>query len=145
MTVDDLDAVMEVRFSTRENAITLKELEEDYGITRESMVKAMQSHVRGWLCELEGSVAGFAMGDVENGEVQVVAVHPDFEGRGIGAQVLGAVCDWLFSEGHAQLWLGANPDPEIRATGFYAKLGWIPTGVMKGYDEVLVLNAPTDQ
>lgn len=144
MTADDLDAVLAVRLSTRENAITLLELQEDYGITTEGLALAMESHVRGWLCECGGRVAGFAMGDTSNGEVQVVAVHPDFEGRGIGRQVLRSVCAWLFAEGHAQLWLGANPDPGIRATGFYARLGWRRTGVMKGEDEVLVLDLPPD-
>ncbi len=142
MTAADLDAVLAIRLSTRENAITLQELEQDYGITTEGLARAMETHVRGWLCEVDGSVAGFSMGDASNGEVQVVAVHPGFENLGIGRCVLQAVCDWLFSEGHARLWLGANPDPNIRATGFYEKLGWRRNGEMKGEDEVLVLMKP---
>ena len=64
--------------------ITLQELEQDYGITTEGLARAMETHVRGWLCEVDGSVAGFSMGDASNGEVQVVAVHPGFENLGIG-------------------------------------------------------------
>ncbi len=142
MTAGDLDAVLELRLATRENAITLRELEEDYGITRDSLVRDMETHIRGWLCETDGRVAGFAMGDATSGEVQVVAVHPDFEGRGVGKRVLTAVCDWLFAAGHARIWLCANPDPDIRATGFYRTLGWRHAGAMKGDDAILVLDRP---
>ena len=43
MDTSDLPAVFTVRLSTIENAITLEELEEDYGITPDSLAAAMQS------------------------------------------------------------------------------------------------------
>ena len=137
MSADDLPAVFELRVSTVENAITLEALERDYGITPESLAEAMKGEVRGWLCEVDGKVVGFSMGDRSNGEVQVVAVLPGYEGRGIGRGVLKRVQDWLYASGHEEIWLCANPDPDIRATGFYRKLGWRKTGRMKGEDEVL--------
>ncbi len=139
MTVADLPAVLTVRLSTRENAITLAELEEDYGITPESLAESMRSNVRGWLCADGDRVVGFAMGDRSNGEVQVVAVLPSREGRGIGKTLLRHVLNWLFASGHDEVWLRANPDPKIRATGFYRKLGWRTTGRMIGSDQVLTL------
>ena len=142
MTVDDIPAVLEVRFSTIENAITLEALEADYGITPETMAASMAGDCRGWLCEDDSNVVGFAMGDRSNGEVQVVAVRPGYEGHSIGKTLLDKVCDWLFAEGHAEIWLGANPDPGIRATGFYRRLGWRRSGVMKGDDEILKLARP---
>ena len=99
----------------------------------------MNSDVCGWLCEDSGEVVGFSMGDRSSGEVQVVAVHPEHEGSGIGKALLDEVKSWLFSSGHKEIWLGANPDPGIRAYGFYRKLGWRATGKMKGYDEIMVL------
>jgi len=139
MTADDVPAVLAVRFATRENAITLEELAQDYGITPARIAESLKGDVRGWLCAAEGDVVGFAMGDRATGEVQVVAVLPDFEGRGIGKTLLAKVCDWLFAEGHDEIWLGANPDPQVRASGFYRQLGWRRTGVMAGNDEVLRL------
>jgi len=146
MTVDDVPAVLELRFSTVENAITLEELEADYGITPATIAASMESDSRGWLCEDDSTVVGFAMGDRTNGEVQVVAVRPGHEGRGIGRALLTRVTDWLFAAGHHEIWLGASPDPEVRATGFYRRLGWRRTGIMKGGDEILTLpaNAETD-
>lgn len=147
MTVAELPAVLALRVATRENAVTLEELRDDYGITPASLAAAMATHVQGWLCEAAGQVggqagaqvAGFAMGDRSNGEVQVVALHPDFEGRGIGKTLLAQVRDWLFAEGHEEIWLLANPDPGVRAHGFYRKLGWRATGERRGGDEVMTL------
>ena len=139
MTIDDIPAVFALRLSTVENAVTLEELELDYGVTPESVAAAMASHVKGWLCEEGGRVVGFAMGDRSNGEVAVVAVLPGCEGRGVGKTMLLAVQQWLFAAGHEEIWLLANPDPGVRASGFYRRLGWRRTGVMKGGNEVLRL------
>jgi ribosomal protein S18 acetylase RimI-like enzyme len=119
MQISDLPAALAVRLSTVENAITMEELASDYGITPQSVSVAMKSHVKGWLCEASGRIVGFAMGDRSNGEVQVVAVLPEYEGRGIGKNLLTRVQTWLFSERHEEIWLLANPDPNIRAHTFY--------------------------
>jgi len=146
MRASDLPAVFELRVSTRENAVTMEELEHDYGITPASLAEAMAADVKGWLCEEQGLVVGFAMGDRSNGEVQVVAVRPGYEGRGIGKRLLGLVQIWLHEQGHQEIWLLSNPDSGVRAHGFYRKLGWQPTGERQGYDEVLRRKAaPEDQ
>lgn len=134
---DDLPAVFDVRLSTRENAVTMAELEEVYGVTPETLAEAMKTHVKGWLCEDGGKVVGFSMGDRSNAEVQVVAILPGHEGRGIGRALLERVQAWLYSAGHEEIWLLANPDPNVRATGFYRKLGWQRTGKLRGDDKVL--------
>lgn len=139
MIVADLPAAFELRAATRENRITLERLETDYGITIDGLAEAMRSDVAGWLVEKDGRVAAFAMGDRSNGEVQVVAVLPDHEGHGYGKAVLSAVVAWLFAEGHAEVWLYANRDPTLRASGFYRALGWAPTGAVRGAEEVLRL------
>ena len=146
MRARDLPAVFELRVSTRENAVTMEELEHDYGITPASLAEAMAADVKGWLCEEQGLVVGFAMGDRSNGEVQVVAVRPGYEGKGIGKRLLGLVQTWLHEQGHQEIWLLSNLDSGVRAHGFYRKLGWQPTGERQGYDEVLRRKAaPEDQ
>ncbi len=142
METSDLAAAFAVRLSTVENSITMERLESDYGITPQSLSEAMASDVKGWLCETSGRAVGFAMGDRSNGEVQVVAVRPEFEGRGIGNRLLTHVQTWLFSEGHEEIWLLANPDPNVRAHGFYRKLGWRATGSSEGDNEVMKLRRP---
>ncbi len=139
MTKDDLPATLEVRLSTVENAITLEEMERDYGVTPQKIAAAMDSNVAGWLCEEAGQVLGYAMGNKATGEVLVVAVHPESERHGAGASVLAHVADWLFEHGHDRVWLLSSPDASNRAYGFYRYLGWKPTGEMRGGDEVLEL------
>ncbi|MEM8813464.1 MAG: GNAT family N-acetyltransferase [Pseudomonadota bacterium] len=135
----DIPETFEVRFSTAENAVTAEYLEAQYGITPTTLERAMAAGVRGWVGIVSGRIVGYAMGAPKTGEVLVVAVRPEFEGRGIGDAVLSRVRDWLFDIGHGQIWLGSNPDPAIRATRFYRERGWRANGEAKGEDIVLTL------
>jgi len=80
MIPKDLPAALAVRLLTIENPITIDELAADYGVTPECAAAAMATHVRGRLCEADGAIVGFAMGDRSTGEVTVVAVLPAHEG-----------------------------------------------------------------
>ena len=139
MTIGDIPATFAIRLSTVENAITMERLESDYGVTVESVTDAMAEDVKGWICEDAGVAVGFSMGNASNGEVLVVAVRPEYEGKGIGNNVLARVRDWLFRAGHEEIWLLTTPDPSLRAYGFYRSLGWQGTGRIQREDEVLVL------
>ncbi len=140
MLVQDVASVLELRLSTRENPVTLQELEQDYGVTPQSMTAALvEGRVQGWLCENAGTVVGFAMGDPATGEVLVLAVRPGHERQGIGRRLLQAVVDALRAQGHRSIWLLSNPDPGTRAYGFYRKLGWAATGRMVREDEIMKL------
>lgn len=139
LSVDDLPAVFALRLSTVENRVTMEELEADYGVTPQSLAEGMKTHVRGWLCEDAGRVVGFSMGTKETGEVTVVAVAPEYEGLGIGKNVLSRVQDWLFCEGHDEVWLWAAADPSVRAYQFYRRLGWRTTGETRHGDEMMRL------
>ena len=140
MTAADLPEVFAVRVSTLENTITMRELEEDYGLTPVTLAKALQHSAKGWVCEIEGRITGFAMGDRDSGEMTVLAVVPGFEKRGIGKQLLERVQNWLFDAGHTELWLVTTPDPTFRAYGFYQAQGWVATGeLVDGEDERFLL------
>lgn len=140
MMPSDLESVFAVRLATRENRVTMEELADDYGITLDGLAQDMRTHLRGWLAEDGRRAVGFSMGDATTGEVQVVAVHPDYEDRGLGKALLARVVDWLFAQKHAEVWLRANPDPTLRAFGFYRKLGWQRTGEVRGSEEILRLS-----
>lgn len=138
MKREDVDEILRVRTLTRENVLTMEELA-GLGITPESTRSLLGDDVKGWVCEEAGAILGFAMGDALSGEVLVLAVLAQHEGRGIGRTLLGAVADWLVSRGHPEPWLRTNPDPAVRSHGFYRRLGWRPTGELRGADEVLTL------
>lgn len=137
MRPDDVAGALTMRGQTRENAIDADELATVYGITEETVRQSMAGTVSGWVAEADGTIVGFAMGDAATGEVAVVALLPAWEGQGIGRALLTKVMDQLIAAGNGRLWLLANPDPAVRASGFYARLGWRPAGEMRGEDTVL--------
>lgn len=128
MVPEDVTASLAMRARTRENAIDLDELREVYGITPQTAAEALRTRQTGFLLEDRGAVAGFCIGDRPTGEVVVLALLPDYEGRGWGRRLLGLVHEVLIAEGHQTVWLWASSDPAVRATGFYARMGYRPTG-----------------
>jgi GNAT superfamily N-acetyltransferase len=137
----DIDALFEIRARTRENAIPRAYLE-SIGITAESWTASFGSdREKTWVCVAGETSVAFCGADARTGEVVVLAVLPEYEGRGIGRSLLGRAVAWLRSKGWRRLWLATNPDPNGRALGFYRSQGWLPTGELqkRGGDEILVL------
>ena len=139
MTVSDLPAVFDIRVAVKENTITLERLSA-LGITLSSLADALKTGTKGWVFVVESEAVGFVLGNGRNGEVEVLAVLPGQEGKGIGAALMTAVQGWLFSLGHQQLTLKTTPNKSFRAYGFYQGLGWRPTGEFDGEDEKFVLS-----
>ncbi|MFI5357119.1 MAG: GNAT family N-acetyltransferase [Opitutales bacterium] len=110
----------------KENVVT-REFLTSIGITVESLTAALATTHRGWLCEIDDRIVGFAIGNRGNGELEVIAVLPECERKGIGRRLMTLVQDWLWSEGYTKLWLVTGAPP-TRAYNFYAKLGWSDVG-----------------
>ena len=134
----DIDEILRIRVSTKENHFSMGDLAE-VGVTRESVAHWLDGTVNGWLCEVSDRPVGFAMADSKTAEVIVVACYPEFENIGIGKKLMLKLHDWLWSFEHEEIWLWSNPDPSIRAHGFYRKLGYRATGETKGNNEMLKL------
>jgi len=116
------------------------------GITPASVAEHLAAGAtRGWVCSRESRIVGFCIGEAATGEVLVLAVLPQFEGRGIGKTLLSLAVDWLRSFKPTRIWLGASSDPRTRSHGFYRALGWRPVGEKDTHgDEVLVLPSPDE-
>ncbi len=138
ITKSDIDDILKIRVSTKENHFNMVDLAE-IGITPQSVSQWLDGSIKGWLCEISNKSVAFAMGDSATGEVLVIAIHPGYEQRGIGKKLMIHLQDWLWSFGHKELWLWSNPDNTVRAHGFYRHLGWQPTGEIKKNNEVLKL------
>ena len=134
----DIKDILDIRVSTKENHFNMTDLAE-VGVTPESIAEWLDGSVKGWVCEISGKPAGFALADSKTAEVLVVACYPEYEKRGVGKALMIKVHEWLWSYGHDEIWLWSDPDPGIRAHGFYRKLGYEPTGATKGNDELLKL------
>jgi ribosomal protein S18 acetylase RimI-like enzyme len=119
----DLAELFDLRASTRENPYSRDALRE-IGITEETTAARLRTTNRGWLCETEGKLVGFAIGDGSTGEMCVIAVLPEFEGQRVGSRLLDAVEAWLYSLGWKELWLWTSADTKRRAFTFYTGHGW---------------------
>jgi ribosomal protein S18 acetylase RimI-like enzyme len=117
MEASDVPQLFRVRAATDENRLTLDQLA-GLGINEKSLREKLLSSHRGRLCEEQGSVVGFAIGDRSSGEMEVIAVLPTQICRGIGGALLEQVETWLFSEGCSSLWLTTDVDTRLRACSF---------------------------
>ena len=129
--ISDIPQLFSVRIATWHNprgAIELQEL----GITPLSVEKLLRTSHKGWLCESEGKVIGFAIGDRSTGELWVIAVLKQFEGLGIGRRLLSEVEAWLRSSGWKRIWLTTDTDERFRAVGFYRRMGWMDWKIESG-------------
>lgn len=131
MTVEDIPEVYSLRSLTRENALTREQLEK-LGITVDSVSRMLGTSHRGWVCLDAGNVVGFSMGNINTGEMWVIAIHPDYEGRGIGRKLITRVQDWLWDAGWDKIWLTTDIDTSLRAYGFYKYLGWSDYEIIGG-------------
>ncbi|WP_108125774.1 GNAT family N-acetyltransferase [Saccharospirillum mangrovi] len=138
----DVDRLFFIRANTRDNPIPTEQLE-PMGITPTSIRQGFeQEQLCGWVCLAGDVIVGFCNGDLNTGEVLVLALLPEFEGQGIGRQLLGHVVTELKQQGVNTIWLAADSNSEVRAHGFYRKLGWVPTGErLENGDEILILQS----
>ena len=128
----DIPVLFEIRPRTRENALTLEELRA-LGITPESVETWLTGSVRGWLCETPSRVGvGFCMADWSTSELLVIALLPEYEGRGIGGTLIQVAESWLAQKGCTTAWLTTDVDPNLRAYGFYRHRGWTDWKVERG-------------
>jgi GNAT superfamily N-acetyltransferase len=119
----DVPALFDLRPRTRENALTVEQLAR-LGITVESVIESFSVSHKGWLCADAGQVVGFSIADRSTGELAVVAVLPDYEGRGIGGKLMELAESWLWESGCPRAWLTTDVDTSLRAYGFYRHRGW---------------------
>ena len=82
---------------------------------------------RGWVCEINEQVVGFAIADLVDNNIWALFIHPGFEKLGIGKKLHDKMMNWYFSQTDKTVWLGTSP--KTRAELFYRKAGWKEVGV----------------
>lgn len=121
----DIEALHTVRMAVKENVLSNPAL-----VTQQDYEAFLTTAGRGWLGEVEGRVAGFAIVDMERHNVWALFVHPDFESRGIGRRLQDTMLQWYFAQTGHTLWLSTGPG--TRAEEFYRRTGWKETGTTAG-------------
>ena len=79
-------------------------------------------------------VQGFAcaVGAADEVELQSIAVARDHWGRGVGSALMEALCDWGAFHAYGALHLEVR-EGNARARDFYARWGFIPSGLRPRY------------
>ncbi|HRI23864.1 MAG TPA: GNAT family N-acetyltransferase [Ferruginibacter sp.] len=126
--VSDIPQIQLVRNSVKENQLS------DPALVPDSDVEEyITNRGRGWVCEINSRVVGFAIADLIDNNIWALFIHPDFEAKGIGKKLHRMMLDWYFLHTRETVWLGTAPNS--RAETFYRMQGWKEAGT-HGKDEI---------
>ena len=124
----DIPQIQVVRNAVKENRLSNPAFVSDSDVEN-----FITQRGKGWVCEMDNTIVGFAIADLQDNNIWALFIHPDHEGKGIGKKLHSLMLDWYFSQGKENVWLGTSPD--TRAEKFYRKAGWKENG-MHGSKEV---------
>ncbi len=122
--ISDIPQLMRVRFAVKENVLSNPLL-----VTEKDCEEFLFHRGKGWVCEIDNVVVGFAIVDLKDNNVWALFVQPGFDGKGIGKRLHDDMLDWYFRQTDNTIWLGTSPN--TRAEKFYKKAGWKETGTRK--------------
>jgi len=120
--LEDIAQMQLVRNSVKENALSNPGL-----VTFQDYENFLTKRGKGWACEIDNVIVGFAIVDMTDHNVWALFVNPAFEERGIGKKLHDGMLDWYFTQTSTTLWLGTAPN--TRAERFYRTKGWREVGV----------------
>lgn len=119
--IEDIKQIQIVRNSVKENTLSDPNL-----VTDEDCREFMTKRGKGWVCEINNEIVGFAIVDLKQKNVWALFLKPAFEKQGIGRQLHQMMLDWYFKQTKDTIWLGTAT--LSRAESFYRKAGWVEVG-----------------
>lgn len=121
-TAADIPQIQIVRNSVKENMLSNPGLVSD-----KDCEDFITNRGKGWVCEIEDRLVGFAIADLQDHNIWALFLLPDFEGQGIGRRLHDTMLSWYFKQTDKPVWLGTAPG--TRAEAFYRKAGWKEIGM----------------
>jgi len=102
-------------FNTRE--IFRMDMEKSEFTERPNILEVAKLIDLGFVAEAEGTIYGFVVGrqtylierEIQEGEIAIISVHPDYQRNGIGRKLLDAICDLFRSRGAHRVRMGMDP------------------------------------
>ena len=126
--IEDIKQIQIVRNSVKENTLSNPLL-----VTEKDYQEFLTERGKGWVCEIENQIIGFAIVDLRDNNIWALFLKPDYEGKGIGTKLQNLMLNWYFENGKENVWLGTSPN--TRAEKFYTESGWVKNG-MHGSKEI---------
>ena len=120
--VNDVPQIQIVRHLVKENVLSDPSL-----VTDNDCEEYLTVRGKGWVCEINSKIAGFAIADLKENNIWALFIDPLHERKGIGKQLHDLMIDWYFSETDHPVWL--STDPGTRAEEFYRRAGWKEIGI----------------
>ena len=120
-TAGDIKEIQIVRHSVRENRLSDPSL-----VTDEDCLDYITRRGKGWVCEDDGKIIGFAIADLQDHNIWALFLCPEAEGQGIGKALHNTMLSWYFSKTDHTVWLSTAGG--TRAEGFYRRMGWKEAG-----------------
>jgi GNAT superfamily N-acetyltransferase len=117
----DINQIQFVRNAVKENRLSNPSLVPDKDVE-----EYMTNRGKGWVCEVDKKIVGFAIVDLIENNVWALFVLPEFEAKGIGKRLHRIMMEWYFLHTQEKIWLGT--DPNSRAYYFYKMQGWKEVG-----------------
>jgi GNAT superfamily N-acetyltransferase len=84
------------------------------------------------VCVDADRIVAFSMADCATGELLVIAVLPECEGKGVGGRLMALAEGWLAASGCTRARLTTDLDTTLRAYGFYCRRGWTDWKIERG-------------
>jgi GNAT superfamily N-acetyltransferase len=113
----DIPAMSKIRLAVSENTLS-----DPSRITQQMYEDYLELLGRGWVAEIDGTVAGFCYANKTNASIWALFISPEYEGRGLAKQLLNMAVQWLFEQGYEFVRLSTGVG--TRADSFYASQGW---------------------
>lgn len=120
-TIDDIKQIQIVRNAVTENTLSNPNL-----VTDEDCKEFITVRGKGWVCEIDSQIVGFAIADLKENNIWALFLDPNFEKKGIGQRLHKIMLDWYFAQTKDTVWL--STDFNTRAEMFYRKAGWTEVG-----------------
>ncbi|SMC54622.1 GNAT family N-acetyltransferase [Pedobacter nyackensis] len=115
--LSDIAQMQVVRHLVKENTLSDPNLVPDKDVAYYITEKG-----KGWVAEIDGTIVGFSILDLQDKSVWALFVDPVHAEKGIGKELHRLMIEWYFSQTDDTIVLGTAPN--TRAERFYALQGW---------------------
>ena len=119
--IADIPQIQIVRNSVKDSALS-----NPYLVSGQDCETFITVRGKGWVCEIEEQIVGFAIADLKGNNIWALFLKPEFERKGIGRALHNIMLDWYFAQTKETVWLGTAFN--TRAEEFYRKAGWKEVG-----------------